>query len=186
MNKDELLVELNIRISDTDNFTFTPEEKAAAIRRAINDDYTVGQVYDDSLTYSTSTYSYAVPTGVTVVTDILYSPDNGTSRPITIDANLWTINDGNIQVSNGIPDGYTMYVKGNYRYTEDDTINDTTVQEYVLANATLILYSTLLAKRNFRFLKNDTSVAEIVTSKNAIEREVQRYRQMLPKAYQAG
>lgn len=186
MDAAAFLTELNIRTGDTDNFTFTPEEKAAAITRALNDSYLVSDVWDDSLTYTTNTYQYAVPAGVDVVRDIYIRADTS-SDPQVIDSKLWKVVADNIQFQRstiGVPEGYTLYIKGYVKYSDADTITDYKLQEYVLANSILVLYSTLLNKRNFRFLKNDTSVPEIVATKREMEQEVARYRRELPKDYQ--
>ena len=64
MDKAAFLDELNVRTGDSDNFTFTEEEKNSAITRAMNDDHVVNEVWDSSLVYSSGTYEYAYPAGV--------------------------------------------------------------------------------------------------------------------------
>ena len=187
MDKAAFLDELNVRTGDSDNFTFTEEEKNSAITRAMNDDHVVNEVWDSSLVYSSGTYEYAYPAGVSVVNDILYQSSTY-ENPNPIDSDMWTTVDGSIHFRgrNTFSDGTGLLVRGLYKYTDTDTINETNLKEYVLANAQLILYTTLLNKRNFRFLKNDTTVSEIVATKRELEREVADYRRKLPKYYVPG
>lgn len=42
--------ELNITLGDNDDVTFTPEEKARALKKAWNDPYVVKVVWDSTLT----------------------------------------------------------------------------------------------------------------------------------------
>lgn len=189
MDQAALLAELNIRIGDTDNFTFTSNEKTSAINEAIHDQYVQTDVWDDSLTFDTNTYRYAVPDSLSVVNDIYIRANNTTDEPEKISGSLWEVVDGYIQFRPGsqvIPDGNTLFLRGRLNYTTASTISEISVQEYVLNLAQFHLYKIMLSKKSMRFLKNDTSVAEIVTIKRELERDVLRYRQSLPKSYQAG
>lgn len=183
----DLKTKLNIRVQDTDNFTFTSEEKDEALTEAFNDDHTVTEIWDSSLTYDTGTYQYALPSGVDRVQDVYIKRDNSQDEPEKIASDLWEVVDGNLQFKPGstvIPDGYTLYLKGYTKYTVDDTIAETNVQEFVLNLAALNLFSTLGIKKSFRFLKNDTTVAEIVTMKREFERKVDSYKRRLPTAWE--
>lgn len=188
MNEAALLAELNIRIGDTDNFTFTSNEKTSALTEAFNDDYVVKDKWDTTLTFDTGTYQYAKPSDVDVVLDIYLRPDNSQDEPEKIDSSLWEVIGSNIHfknyASNIIPDGYTLYLRAKTKYDSDDTIIETNLQEYILTLAQLRLYKIMLNKKSMRFLKNDTSVAEIVAIKRDLEQDVIRYRQRLPKSYQ--
>lgn len=185
MDVDNFLTELNIRIGDSDNFTFTPEEKTSALTEAINDSYVVRQGWDTTLSYTAGTYQYPLPTGTTVVLDIGIKRDNSQDNPESIGGG-WSVVANNIQFSglSSIPSAYTMYLLTAYKYTSSDTIAETNLQEYVLSLAQLRLYKIMLAKKTMRFLKNDTTVSEIVATKRDLEQDVARYRQTLPKAYQ--
>ena len=184
-----LKITLNIRIGDTDNFTFTDEEKTEALTEAFNDQDTVKEVWNTSLTFSTTTYQYAKPSGVDVVEDIYIRGDNSVEEPQKIDSSLWEVVGSNIQFKPGrtsIPQGYTLYVKGYTKYDVADDITEVNVQEFVLALAQLRLFRMLGVKKTFKFLKNDTSVAEVVGMKRELERDVAAYRQRLPTSYQVG
>lgn len=187
MDRTALLAQLNIRLGDTDNFTYTPEEKEDALDEAINNDYVRKQIWDSSLTYSVGTYQYAKPTGVDVIQDIYIKPDNNLEEPEKIDSNLWEVVGDNIHLKHGshvIPDGYTLYLKGFTKYETADTLTETSLQEYVLNLAQLKLMRMLGVKKALRFLKNDTSMAEVVAIKRELEAEVREYRRRQPTAWE--
>ena len=185
-----LLSTLNIDLGDTDNFTFTPEEKTRALTEAFNDPYAVKIVWDSSTVFDTVTYQYAIPGTMNTVKDVYISASNSTSdEPEKISANLWEIVGSNIQFKNGankvIPDGFTLYIKGNYKYTISDTVAETNLQEYILSVAQLKCLKSLGTKKLNRFLKNDTSVAEIVGWRNVLTQEVAEARRRLPRDFEA-
>lgn len=188
MDSTQLLAQLNVRLGDSDNFTFTPEEKQDALYEAFDDDYAVKPIWNDSLTFTTGTFQYAKPTGVDVIQDIYIKGDNNVDEPQKIDSTLWEVVDTNIHFKMGanlaIPTGWTLYVKGKTKYDSDDTVTEKSIQQYILNLAQLKLLRMLGVKKALRFLKNDTSVAEIVAIKNELEREVAQYRRRLPTAWE--
>ena len=187
MDVTALQTELNIRIGDTDNFAFTTDEKAAIVKEAMKDAYVVKTVWDTTLTFDTDTYQYTRPSALTTVKDIYIRPAS-TDEPEKIDAKLWEVVGSNIQFKNYarnvIPDGNTLFLKGNYKFTIADTISEINVQEYVLNLAHSKLLKTLATKRAFRFLKNDTTMSEIIAFKRELEAEVEAYRRRLPREYE--
>lgn len=187
MDLSDFLAEINIRTGDSDNFTFTPEEKTSALTEAFNDDYVITDKWDTTLTFTTGTYQYALPAGVDVINDIYIKADNSQDYPEKIDSSLWEVVDGVLQFKPGadiIPQGYTLYLRSKTKFDSDDTVTEVNLQEYILKLTQLRLYTTLLNKKNFRFLKNDATVGEIVTTKRDLEQDVLRYKQRLPKAYE--
>jgi len=183
------LATLNIRLGDSTNFTFTAEEKTEALTESFNDQYAVTPIWDTTLTYTEGTYLYALPTGVSVVKDIYIKPDNNLDEPEKISSNLWEVVGSNIHFKAGsaiIPTGNTLYIKGITKYTSASTITETGVKEYVLNLAQLHCLNMLGIKKALMFLKNDTSMSEIVAIKREIERKVSEYRRRLPTEYQVG
>lgn len=187
MNFAELLAQLYIRLGDDDHFTFTVEEKTDALTEAFNDSHVLNPIWDSSLTYSTGTYQYALPSSVNVVQDVYIKGDNSLDEPGKIDSSLWEVVDGNLHFKPGsqvIPDGWTLYLKGHTKYDENDTIAETSLQDYVLNLAQLRLLRMLGVKKALRFLKNDTSMAEVIAIKNELQREVDEYRRRLPRSWE--
>lgn len=187
MDYNNFLDSLNITLGDTDNFTFTPEEKQRALTQAFNDRYVVTGGWNTTLTFTAGTYQYALPTGVSIVKDIYIKTDNSQEYPQKIDSKLWEVVGTNIQFKPGIdviPTGYSLYLKANDKYTVADTISDTTLQEYILKLAQYNCLALLGNKRALRFLKNDTSMAELITLKRDIQQDVENYRRQMPTEYQ--
>lgn len=186
MNFSQLKEKLNIRLNDNDDFAFTSEEKDSILTEAIEDPHVVKQVWDDSLTFTENTWQYAVPSGVTTVTGI-YVKDSPTSDPEPI-ALPWEIVEGNIHFtgkSSTIPNGYTLYIRGNYKYTISDTIAETRLQQYILNLAQVNAMDEIGIKKILKFVKNDTSISEMLAVKSGLERKVAQHRASLPRTFQA-
>lgn len=189
MDKAALKVKLNLRLRDTNNFTFTSDEKEEALIEAFNDALVVTSSWDSSLTFYTNTFQYARPATVDVVQDIYIKRSNtNDTEPEKIDSKFWEVVNVTIHFKSGanniIPDGYTLYLKGKNKYATSDTIAETNVQEYVLNLAQLNCLKMLGTIKALSFLKNDTSMGEIVAVKRELEREVARYRQRLPRTFE--
>ena len=191
MDYQDTLDTLNITIGDSDDVTFTPEEKQRALTKAWNDSFVVKTVWDSTTTYSTNTYQYAIPISMTSVKDIYISASNNTAsdKPQQIDKSLWEVVDGNIQFNNYadqvITNGYTLYIKGNYKYTVSDTVSDVATQEYIIALAGYNTLTALTYKKANLFLKNDTSMSELISLRRELEREVKEYRARKPREYES-
>ena len=182
MNYQDTLDQLNITIGDSEDVTFTPEEKQRALTKAWNDSFVVKTVWDSTLTYSSSTYQYTKPTGMTTVKDIYISVSNNvtTDKPQKISKELWEIVDNKIQFNNYadsvIISGSTLYIKGTYKYTTSDTISDVNTQEYITALAGYNTLTALTFKKANLFLKNDTSMSELIALRRELKQEVLEYR----------
>jgi len=189
MDYTALKTTLNLRLGDTNNFTFTTDEKSEALNEAFNDESVVSQVWDSSLIFHVNTFQYARPATISVIQDIYIRRSNTTDiEPERINSLFWEVVGSNIQfkppTNNTIPDGYTLYLKGKSKYTASSTITEKNVQEYVLNLAQLHCLNMLGVKKALSFLKNDTSVNEIVAVKRELERKVAQYRQRLPRSFE--
>lgn len=182
MTFDETLDELNTTIGDTGDITFTPEDKTRALTKAWKDGYVVKTVWDSTLTFTIGTYQYAKPVSITTVKDIYISTSNNTATdpPTKIDKSLWEVVDGNIHFREAayglIPTGTTLYVKGNYKLTTDDTLPTSELEEYVIALAGYNTLTVLTFKKANLFLKNDTSLSELIALRRELRQEVMEYR----------
>lgn len=191
MTFEETKEQLNITLGDSDNVTFTPEEKIRALRKAWNDSYVVKPVWDSTLTFDASTYQYAIPTSMDTVKGIYLSNSNSSDVfPDPIDAGLWEVVDGKIQFNSlagrSIPQGYTLYIKGGKKYDyATDTLPTVSLQEYVIA---LAGYNTLMLlgyKKANLFLKNDTSMGELITLKRDLKQDISEARAKLQRSFEA-
>lgn len=188
MDYDDTYAELNIQLGDSTDITFTPEEKQRSLQRAWNDSYVVSTVWDSSLVFDSSTFSYPVPTTMTTVKDI-YIIRGSVQFPDPIDSDLYEVVDGNIQFRRDIlsylDDGDTIYVKGNYKinYT-NDTLVTTNMQEYVLATAGYYTVTTLKYKKANLFLKNDITMSELLGLGQDLDRDRTKLRAMLLREFE--
>ncbi len=191
MDFNTTLEELNIMLGDTDNVTFTQEEKIRALRKAWNDPYVVDTVYDSSLVFSRTASDYTLPDTLTTVSSVGISASNSSSDfPEQIEPNLWEVVGTTLRFKDGamnkIPNGYTLYLKGNYKLDyAADTLETVNKQEYVIA---LAGYNTLMLlgyKKANLFLKNDTTVGELITLKRDLKQDISEARAKLQRSFEA-
>jgi len=191
MNFDTTKDELNITLGDSQDVTFTPEEKIRALTKAWNDSYVVKVVWDSTLTFDASVYQYAIPTSMDTIKGIYISASNSSSNnPDPIDAGLWSVIDGNIHFNalagRTIPTGYSLYIKGGKKLDPDtDTLDTVGLQEYVIALAGYNTLGMLGFKKANLFLKNDTSMGELITLKRDLKDDVREARAKLLREFEA-
>lgn len=183
MDFDQLKTELNIRLGDADNFAFTDDEKTSVLTEAINDGDVVQDTWNNYIVYDSTQFQYPVPNDVSAIYDLYVNPTNDASRLEKVDPNLWERVGDNIHFKNGAGDyltsGDTVYIRGAIKLSADDTITELRVREFVLKLAHLKCMSMYGTKKAFKFVKNDTSVAEVVALKRELERDVQAARAAL-------
>lgn len=191
MDFDTALTELDIILGDSNNVTFSVEEKTRALKKAWNDSYVVTTAWDDdSLAYSQGTYQYELPDTITALMDI-YISANGSSQPMPdpISNDLWELVAGNIQFNQRadytIPDGSTLYLKGRYKLTTDDTLDTVNIQEYVLSLAGMNTLTLLTHKKANLFIKNDTTMSELIQLRRELMADVKEARTRLLKEYES-
>lgn len=177
--------ELNILLGDSDDFTFTPEEKQRALTDAWRDRYIVSKATDTSNTFTKTTNTYAV-TGLTTVTDVQYNttdnwPESLPSDAYSYSASTLTIDKDYRHI---IPEGSTLTIKGNYKLTTTDGITNEQQIEYMLALAHYNTLKLLGAKKTNRFIKNDTNMNEIIALRNALTVDIRNLRQGLEQSYE--
>lgn len=181
--------ELNIILGDSEDVTFTPEEKQRALDRAWNDPYVCRTVVDESLTYATDTFDYALPDTLTTVKDVYYTTST-TDAPELMPASEWEVIDGRIYFRRGntgyIPDGTTLVLKGSYKLDpEVDTLDTAGEQEYVLALAGANTLTLLTHKKANLFLKNDVSMAELIALKREFQNDVREARMRMQRNFES-
>lgn len=185
MDYNAFLSELNILLGDSDNFTFTPEEKQRCLKQAFNDRYVVDTA-TGTFTYSNQTRAYALPAGITTVRNLQFNTVD--SWPQTLPGDSYEVINSTIYIDYDyrfkIPTGATMTVIGNDKLTIADTITKTNLQEYIL---TLAHYNTLAllgTKKTNRFIKNDTNMNEILAIRRELQQNILQQRQSLARNYE--
>ena len=184
----DTLAELETTIGDAASITFTPEEKTRALKKAWNDSYVVKTVIDSTTLWATNTFSYAVPTTLRTVKDV-YTQQNVVAGTESISADLWEVVDGQLifrtAATSLFNPGDAIYIKGNYKYDYlSDTITDTSLQEYIIASAGFNTLSLLGFKKANLFLKNDTSMSELIGLRRELDAERKELRAKLHRETQ--
>lgn len=173
------LTTLNIEIDDGDNFTFTADEKNRAITRAWNDKYVVQESYDSSLTYDNTVQQYTLPTSMRDVISVGQDPNND-SFETELPSTAWTVKAGKLHIDSAyrtyLTTGKTLYLWGWKKLTTSDSITDELLQEYVLDLARYNTLHQLQSKGVNRFLKNDTTISELLNTSREAKARVDEYR----------
>jgi hypothetical protein len=186
MTYTEALSELDILLGDTDNFTFTVEEKQRAMQEAWRDRFVVTKVSDATNTYSNLTRSYTI-TGLSTVREVRYNITNQWPETLPSDSyELVGTTTLNIEKDYRyvIPEGATLTVNGNYKPTTTDDITNEQMIEYVLVVAHYSTLKLLGAKKTNRFIKNDTNMNEIIALRNTLALDIKNLRQGLEQSYE--
>lgn len=179
---------LNSLVNDSDNFTFTTDLKTDALTTAWNDGYVVVPVWDSTITFTPGTWQYSVPVSMTTVHDIYLQRDTSLN-PEPIDSTLYEVVAGNIQflakAGLVINDNYQLFVKGAYKLTVNDSLTTADMQNYVVNLAGQVLLRKLGFMKVFRFLQNDTTLADIINLRKTIDTDVALYRQALVREFES-
>lgn len=183
----DTLAEMNIVLGDSENVTFTPEEKTRALTKAWNDQYVVSDVWDATGTFSVSNYQTAVPATLSTIKDIGIKISTS-DFPESIPSTYYDIVGSNIQWSQearyGLTDGTTLYALGTKKLTVSDTLSTVALQEYVIALGASNTLTLLGYKKANLFLKNDTSMGELIALKRELQRDVEAMRARFSKQFQ--
>lgn len=178
----DFITQLNISLSNTAGFAFNNDEITRILENAYNDKYACLPVWDDSLNFDITQYQYQLPGTLTTVSAV-YIERTSTNLPVEISANLWEVVNGQLQFSDraaqSIPNGFQLFLRGKYKVTTDDGIDDVGLQEYILALAAYNALQLLLLKKINVFLRNDTTVSDIIAAKREFYTDMVRWRQQV-------
>lgn len=175
----QMLDRLNTKLSDSTDKTFTSSEKTEFLTSAYNNASNFIIDRDTSLTTVTDQYNYTVPTGFTEPTDIFIDLDSdGIGRRIP--RNMYDVINGVIYFSNNLTltANCTLILFGKNKLDTSDNLPDF-LQDYVLTLAQIEAYEFMKNKYSTRFLKNDVSMGELVTSLNQLEQKAATLRKNL-------
>ena len=180
MDAAAVLLKLNLRIGDTNNFTFTSDEKTEAVEESFRDPYVSEYAWIETETFSNTVFRQALPATISSVDNILYRSFSS-EFPEPLPAGIWDVRSGFIRWSHTarhvLTNGSTVYLEGRLNLATTATITEPTVQEYAI---NLSIYNTLKiigSQKTNRFTKNDVSVGELIAMRNQAEREVLKYQQ---------
>lgn len=184
----DALTQLKLLTSQTTNFTFTDDELTQALQEAWNNTYVCKTVLDTSVTFTSGTFTYSIPSTLTTVTDIYYNPTS--TDPLTkIASDLYTTVDGQIifidNVTRWLDDTYTLTLKGRYKLATTDSLTTDPLVNYVLSCAGYYLLKRLSYKHAFQFLKNDTTMSDIINARRDMQADMLTYKQALLREYES-
>ena len=190
-----MLTQLQVATGQLNLFTFTIDQLTQALTQAWLDKFVGNIVYDSSTVYNMGTWQYPVPSTMTTVRDIyIIKPETnllgaGGNYPEKISQDLYEVVNGQIQFTqitqNFINDTVTLYIKGYYALTVNDPLLTDGLINYVLANAAYILTKDLIYSRIFVFLRNDTTLADIINARKDLFQDMLFYRQALLREFES-
>lgn len=175
----QMLTRLNTKLSDSTDKTFTSSEKTEFLTSAYNDAEVFIIDRDTSLTTVSGQRNYNVPTGFSEITDIFIDIDtDGVGYPVARDT--YDVINGVIYFQNvrTLPSDKTLIIFGKNKLDTSDNLPDL-LQDYVLTLAQIEAYEFMKNKYSTRFLKNDVSMGELVTSLGQLEQKAASLRKNL-------
>jgi len=193
MNQTQVQTAVSTMLSDTLS-QITADVLQNAVTEAWGDAWVATPVWNTDLTFSINQYEYPLsdltpPINTVEAVYIQRSPETPASFPEEISDDYWQVVDGNIIFSRGagytIPDGFQLQLRGRYKLspTDDLPIDNYALQNYVINLAAWIVLRALTYKKALAFLNNDTSMSELLSFRQAVEHDIQRYRAQLQQAY---
>jgi len=181
------LTQLGLLINDT-LLQLSSDVKTSALTAAWNSQWVVTPVWDTSLVFSANVYQYPLPSTVTTVSDVYIQRDSS-QFPERISAELWEVVNGVLQFNSKakevIPDSFPLQLRGHYKLTTGDPLPNEVMQNYVLAEAGYNCLRNLAFTRAFSFLRNDTTMAEVIALRREMYADKTRYRQELQREFVA-
>jgi hypothetical protein len=183
------LTELKTLTSQTNNFTFTDDELTQALTEAWNNTYVCNKVTDASLSFTSGTYQYTIPADMTVVTAIWvqFASDQPKSQ---LDRAMYHFPDNSTiefigNVDSWLDTGLTLYLIGRYKLTTTDSLTTEALVNYVISLAAYYLLKRLALKAALQFLKNDTTIGEIIQLRNAYQSDMLMAKQSLQREFES-
>ena len=175
----QMLDRLDTKLSDSTDKTFTSSEKTEFLTSAYENVEVNFIGRDTSLTTVSNQYDYAVPATMTEITDI-FVDTLGDDVGYAVPRNSYDIIDGYIYFSNtlSLVPSKTIILFGKKQVEITDTMPDF-LQTYVLTLAQIEAYEFMKNKYATRFLKNDVSMGELISSLGQLEQKAAGLRKNL-------
>lgn len=180
----DLKTRLNVELRDSDNATFTDAEKVEALTKAIEEEAVAVVEESNATTFTNGTRNYGLGPNIRQIYSIGIDPSNqGNPYPLDKESYDWTAPNLTFQAPyvQGIPTNTVLYIKWLRKLTIADDI-PAQVYPYVLNQAVYYTTRLLLAGKINRFLRNDTSVSEILNAGQAAKQDALRLKKSLPAA----
>ena len=175
----DLKTRLNTWLRDTQNLTFTDDEKTEILKEAVADPFVAYPVKDTSLTTAAGTYTYTMPSGIRDVFEVgLDINSDGIFHLVNPDT--YDIINGEIHFNDkGLPSGKTIQVIGNKKLDYLSADFPVQLQEYILHLAMIAAFEMLKTSLTNRFLKNDMTMSDIIQSIATHQRRAEELRRTI-------
>lgn len=174
----DLKTRLNTKLRDSQNLTFTDDEKTEILTVAINDPYVYTLTRNASLTTAASTYAYALPTDVEEVFDLFLDTDgNGVGYHVSRED--YDVIDGYIRARVTWPENTPIILFCKTKLDSASTDYPVKMQEYILELALVEAFELLKTSLTTRFLKNDMTMADIIQSIATHQRRAEELRRAI-------
>jgi hypothetical protein len=176
----DIKTRLNTEIRDSTNNVFTDAEKIEAVTKAIEDELVFTNVEDSSQTIVYQQRSYSLDTSYKalwrVQADVV-----GDGFPVTLPMEGWEFLAPNLLIKRrymNLATGVKLYIIAAKKLAVADDIPQP-LADYVLEMSIQNCNEFLSNIKVNRFLKNDTTMAELIARINLAERRIQRMRHTL-------
>jgi hypothetical protein len=184
----DALTQLKLLTSQGNNFAFTDDELTQALTEAWNDTNVGRKVTDSSVSFVMGTFTYSKPATLDTISAIWVQYATGEPKR-KLDRHLYTFpTDGTFEFIDDsrrwLQDNLTLYLVGRHKLTTDDSLDTTALVNYVLNWAAFLLLNRLALKYAFSFLKNDTSMSDILNARNAFQSNALMYKQALQREFE--
>jgi hypothetical protein len=178
----QLKTDFNIRNRNTDNFEFPDPEVTAALNDTIDYDPLVYKIgVDASLRATPGVYSYTPSEDFEQIFEVEYDYYGNTSRIVF--PYSWTYLDGALRFGydfHSAPSNaaWPLFLTGKINLTHNDLI-PSYLAEYIYHRAVCKEIDMLLADKTQRFLRNDTTMAELQAARGTHSAEASRLERQL-------
>lgn len=170
----DILGRMDTELRDSSNLAFTPDEKKEAYQRAIDDESVYAIVEDSDTNFEAGTRAYELDSSYKALLKV-EADYIGDGFPVPVEGNWWSFTDGNLIFTRramNIPDGTQLYLTVGQKLTVDDDVPDYLVA-YVMNMAISYCAEFLANIKVNRFLKNDTTMGDLINRINLGETRAQ-------------
>lgn len=176
---DELLIRMNTQLRDTGDKTFSIVEKTEALTGAFEDEYVCG-VEEQTLTVVDQRRKYTLDDTIKSVLSVGFDYAND-GFPTPLPASATSFVGGSLVIDRSYMNLYAgkkLYLNVMVKYTIDDDLPEF-LTSYVLNLGIANCAEYLSNIKINRFLKNDTTMGELLARINRAEQKAQRLRRTL-------
>jgi hypothetical protein len=175
-----LRLDADIATDDTDNFAMTAVAKDSLMKRTINGDSVIHQVVIVPITIIDDVYTYPLDDSYDYVYEMNLIFPNGPTYPL--DRNNWEFLHGNIIIKKKMVSGTVLSVRARQKLYDYDVF-DEFLTEYIIHMFIVKMLETLASRKTGRFLRNNTTMAELMTTIGEHKTEAMRMKKKLPNRH---